>query len=208
MPTCRPAHPLTTPAPGATEGFVIDAALRATPWVVPGTLVLLAVASVAALVLAERWRTRRWVLAALVMAAGLPLLVTISPSATLEGAVATSSACALGWPQLPAPGQLTGLSATSLNLVLFAPLGLLLPLLGRASVRRATIGVALGLPFLVEAAQRLVPALGRSCQVDDVALNLTGLLVGLAIGTAVARVGRRRRPSDTDREPVGSSSGP
>lgn len=186
---------------------MIDAALRATPWVVPGTLLLVAVASVIALLLAERWQTRRWVLAALVVAAGLPLLVTISPSATLEGAAATSSACALGWPQLPTPAELSTLNATSLNLMLFAPLGALLPLLGRASVRRVAIAAAFGLPFLVEAAQRLLPVLGRSCQIDDVVLNLTGLLVGLAVGAAVARAVRLRRRSRRDQEPVVASRG-
>jgi glycopeptide antibiotics resistance protein len=88
------------------------------------------------------------------------------------------------------------------NLVAFAPLGVLVPLL----VRRRVAGLALAvllLAFLlslgIETGQVLVSsALGyayRTADVDDVILNVTGALIGYALFAAVTTLvaWRRRR---------------
>jgi hypothetical protein len=42
---------------------------------------------------------------------------------------------------------------------------------------------AIALPFAIETTQMVVPVIERGCQSADVFDNLTGLAVGLAIGT-------------------------
>jgi VanZ family protein len=80
--------------------------------------------------------------------------------------------------------DLSSFNDASLNILLFVPLGAAIGLLP-GSRRKAAIAIAAILaPFAIELFQLLVPQLGRGCQSADVVDNLTGLVLGLAAGTA------------------------
>jgi hypothetical protein len=98
--------------------------------------------------------------------------------------------------------ELASVSGPSLNVVLFVPLGIALALLPRSRERSIAIAAAVALPFAIETIQYIVPALGRYCDSADVADNLTGLVVGLAIGAvAGGAAAHRKRAADRRREP-------
>ncbi|MFF1904999.1 VanZ family protein [Kitasatospora sp. NPDC058218] len=104
--------------------------------------------------------------------------------------------CALGGAGLRPPGEWLTSRHADLNVALFAPVGLAAALAG---TRRRAAAVLLGaavLPFAVELAQYVVPAIGRACDAQDVWDNLLGLALGAAIGLLagpVARAGARSR---------------
>ena len=85
--------------------------------------------------------------------------------------------------------------ATSLNVILFVPLGLAIGLLGRSPVTAWLLVGALASPVVIETIQSLAPMLGRGCQSRDVVDNLLGLGIGLVLGAllSVVRAGRTRR---------------
>ena len=86
------------------------------------------------------------------------------------------------------------------NVLLFAPLGFLLPLLVPA-VRRwwAVLAVGAGISFLIELYQLTWP-LVRKASVDDLLMNALGALVGFA---ALRLTGRRQHAGGLDRrQPV------
>ena len=85
------------------------------------------------------------------------------------------------------------------NVVMFAPVGFLLPLATRLSLREV-VAVCASLSVSVELLQLM---LGRSLDIDDVLLNTLGGTLGAAAGLAVAAWLRRRSPhplSATERE--------
>lgn len=85
-----------------------------------------------------------------------------------------------------------------LHFVIFAWLGMLL-WLGRKDLRGwKAWGLVVVLAVAAEVAQMLTPQ--RSPRVDDVLLNLTGGMVGLLMGMAVAAMGRGARTMGPDRE--------
>lgn len=98
-----------------------------------------------------------------------------------------------GWQPDWLPWPFTGsVNGRSLNVWMFVPLGLFCALSGTR--KPATFWTPLGfasagliLPLAVEAAQRLLP-LSRFCDTRDVADNVYGLLIGLALGLAVRSV--------------------
>lgn len=106
----------------------------------------------------------------------LVLAATLTPSpGSVVGPCLTDTARPLG------PSGLELLTtARSLNTWMFVPLGVFV---GYLAVRRwwfLVVGVAC--PVLIEAVQRLLPALGRRCQYQDVIDNLWGLLLGALVG--------------------------
>jgi len=79
------------------------------------------------------------------------------------------------------------------NVALLVPMGVLVAVVPR---RKLIIACALATPFLIEAVQAVVPALGRQCDVRDVISNEAGLLIGMLLGglvTAGLARSRRRR---------------
>jgi len=70
---------------------------------------------------------------------------------------------------------------------MFMPFGLAIGLLARSRPKALLVIVAIALPFVIETTQLLVPALERGCQSADVIDNLTGLALGLLIGSGVGR---------------------
>lgn len=71
------------------------------------------------------------------------------------------------------------------NIVLFIPLGLVLPFASGWLRRVLLVAAAALLPVAIETTQLLVVPLDRSCQSSDVFDNVTGLAVGLVIGSLV-----------------------
>jgi hypothetical protein len=132
---------------------------------------------------------------ALLMALGIVVSATLTPSrAALEfGAGGSSAPCdmtRIG----PAPlADVLMISDASLNMLLFAPLGIALGLLPRSRRKAGLVCLAIVLPFAIESTQLLAPILGRACQSSDVADNLTGLVLGLAVGTIAGRVAAASR---------------
>jgi glycopeptide antibiotics resistance protein len=76
------------------------------------------------------------------------------------------------------------------NVVMFAPVGFLMPLATRLSLRGVVV-VCVSLSVSVELLQLM---LGRSLDVDDVLLNTFGGALGAAAGVTVAAWLRRRSP--------------
>jgi VanZ family protein len=90
----------------------------------------------------------------------------------------------------PAQGRLLAINDESLNVLLFVPLGIALGLLVGHPRFPMLLAIAITLPWVVEAIQLAIPALGRACQSADLTANLFGLLIGVAIAFVV-RVTRR-----------------
>jgi glycopeptide antibiotics resistance protein len=94
------------------------------------------------------------------------------------------------------------------NVVLFVPLGFLLPAAARACRRLwVTLVVAAGMSVLVETMQAILPE--HATDVDDVILNTSGAAVGYLAFWIFARTARQRTARDegTLREPAPSSAG-
>ena len=150
----------------------------------------LALAAPVGRILAIAW-LNAW---ALLMALGIIVSATLTPSrAALEFGAGGNSTCdmtRIG----PAPlADVLMISDASLNILLFAPLGIALALLPRSRRKAGLIGLAIVLPFAIESTQLLAPILGRACQSSDVADNLTGLVLGLAAGTIAGRLAAASR---------------
>ena len=156
------------------------------PGVAVSFVVSLALAGYAGRVLRIR-RSRSW---AILMAIGIIVSATLTPSreAFEYGTSGISVPCELTRIG-PAPlAELLAVTDASLNVLLFGPLGIAIGLLPRSRLKAALICGAIALPFAIESIQLLVPVLGRACQSSDVADNLTGLVLGLAVGTVAGRV--------------------
>ena len=92
----------------------------------------------------------------------------------------------------PSPGEFFEMGEATANMLLFLPLGVAIGLL-RGTSRWRAAGLAIVAPFAIELIQAGLPSLDRRCQTADIADNLTGLAIGLAIGVLVAWVLDRRR---------------
>jgi glycopeptide antibiotics resistance protein len=144
--------------------------------------------------LARRLGTRASVTFLFVISVGLIVATTLTPHvAAFTGEPLDSKACDLRRTGLIPLEMLLRVNESSLNVLLFVPLGLAVSLLPAGRTRTWLLVGALGLPFLVEAIQLSLPMLGRSCQSADIFDNLTGVLIGLAIGLGATTLGRRLR---------------
>jgi hypothetical protein len=159
---------------------------------VPLSAFALVIAIVVALVLSPavggRLRTRRSVAALLLFGFGLVFAATLVPTgAALEGAAlegaASDGVCDVSRLGLAPIEELTNVTFTSLNVLLFVPLGVAVGLLPRTRAAAAVTVLAISTTFLVEAIQFVVTVLGRGCQTADMVDNLLGLAIGIALGT-------------------------
>ena len=134
--------------------------------------------------------------AALVFSVGLIVSATLTPSreALRFGAVG-SGTCDLSRLGLAALHDVVTLGDPGFNILLFLPFGLVLATLPRSRFAPFLVA-AIILPPAIEATQLLVGVLDRACQSSDVVDNLTGLVIGLAIGRAVVWLRGRRGPDD------------
>ena len=175
-------------------------AFRYIPWdMLLLAVVLAAIASVVASLPALRRRDARgaWTAVTRVLLAGAVLAVLV---VTLTGGAATAGT---GVNLVPGEGIRTALRNANSelglvnlvgNVVMFVPVGLLLPLATRLRFG-GTVAACVALSVLVECVQL---TLGRSLDVDDVLLNTLGGVVGAVLGLGLLRLfrpGRGQRSS-------------
>ena len=131
----------------------------------------------------------------LVVSIGAVLSATLTPGAEGPRSLMTTLECdtsRMG----PAPlSAYLSFGTTSLNVLLFIPLGWAITRIGRPGARAAALVIAVILPIAIETIQLVATPLGRVCQVADVVDNLIGLALGigagLAVGFAIASLGRK-----------------
>jgi hypothetical protein len=171
---------------------LIHAMWRGTPWAAAGLATSAVLALIAARPLGRRLRTSAVLTFLWILLLGVVLTLTVTPGLSRL----TVHVCSLQ-PARPVPvGDLLAPGGASFNVWMFVPLALLsvLPRPGRTLL--LALGTALTLPFLVEAVQWALPAMGRDCTSKDIVDNLTGVVIGAGLG-ALLRLGlswRRHRP--------------
>ena len=171
--------------------------LASVPWFLPGVLVAALVGWLVRRRLAG-WLGSSDVIAFLtVLAFGIIMAATLTPHRELSLGPEQSAGCDFSRMGLAPWRALRSLNDTSLNIVLFLPLGIMLALLPRSDRKAGLILAAVALPFTIELVQLVLVPLNRACQSADVFDNLTGLVVGLAIGAVLALV--RQVASGPDR---------
>lgn len=161
------------------------------PLLLPGIVISVIVSVATSGRAARALGTRRFVAGLLILSAGLILTITLSPLAE-ECACDPNvvGACDLSRIGLAPLDEVLDVNTTSLNILMFMPLGLAVGLLPGSRRRTAILIGAIALPFVIEAIQALVPPLERACESADVVDNLTGLAIGLLVGAAATRLGR------------------
>ena len=165
------------------------------PWLVPGSLVALAI-GIALSSRAARWLGVTRPVAALMLVTFLVILAaTLAPpgrSPAIE--IVASGTCDLSrfafapLEPLLAPSDVTG------NVLGFIPLGFTIGLVRRSRRKALVLAGAVVLPFLIEAIQLVATPLGRACQSGDVVDNLTGLVIGLVAAAGYVRLRGGRKP--------------
>jgi glycopeptide antibiotics resistance protein len=168
------------------------------PWFLPGVVIGAAIAYLAGRRVSLALGARRAVAVALIASLGLILSATISPlRAALEfGAVGTGSCdfSRIGFAPLR---DLLRFGDTSLNVLLFVPLGASIAFIPRSRLKLLVVFGAIALPFAIETTQLLWAWLDRACESADVIDNLTGLAIGLGggafAGWIAAALARRAR---------------
>lgn len=164
------------------------------PWFIPGLVVSMAVAAFACRPFGNVLRVRPWLAWAILVGFGVIVSATVTPlRGALEFEAVGSGVCDLSRIGLAPIRELLRSNDTSLNVALFVPLGIAIGLVGVSRSRAALIVCAVALPFAIETIQLLVPFLERGCQSADVVDNLTGLMVGLVLGTGLRFLGRAIR---------------
>lgn len=168
------------------------------PWFWPGVLIS-GIAGFLVPVLLSRFLAVRPVIAGvLILALGIILSATLTPLRdALEYGATGTGACDFSRLGLAPPAEIRRLNDTSLNILLFVPLGVVIGLLSRSWTMVIAVLAAVMLPIAIEAIQMLVPALARGCQSADVADNLTGLAIGWG-GGSVERLFRSGRGSKSN----------
>ena len=156
------------------------------PWFWPGVLIAIVLGAAVASRLGRMLRISPGLAFALVTSTGIILAATLTPlrSALDYGAVGTGT-CDLSRIGLAPIDELVYRNDTSLNILLFIPLGVTIGLIGRSLLGAGLLVAAILLPIVIETTQMLAPVLARGCQSADVIDNLTGLVVGLVIGGIV-----------------------
>jgi glycopeptide antibiotics resistance protein len=174
------------------RSFLVDVPLAGIAAVL--ALVVVAVGSPA---VARVMRTSRAVAALLLFGFGLVVAATLTPDAAALAGEASDGNCDLSRIGLAPLNELVRINYTTLNVLLFVPLGVAVGLLPRSRTAALVTLAAISLPFVVEAVQLVVTALGRGCQSAEVVDNLLGLAVGIGVGTLlrpfIERLDRRFR---------------
>ena len=116
------------------------------------------------------------------------LVVTLVPSEFGEESIVR---CVIGMPTTLGLFELPAITQESLNALLLLPLGFFSALAARRAWT-AVLPVVIT-PIFIELVQALIPALDRVCNSQDVINNITGGLLGVAIGALLTVIVRRRR---------------
>ncbi|MGN6444598.1 VanZ family protein [Amnibacterium sp.] len=142
---------------------------------------LVAFAVVGPLAGAALSRRPRAAAALLALSIAAVLGLTLTPG----GDPAPAIRCAVGLPSL----SFTSVESLS-NVLLLAPSALVAGVLLRRPVVAAAGAVALSV--VIEAAQALVPAIGRACDTSDLATNAIGALLGGVLAFVALLLARQR----------------
>jgi hypothetical protein len=161
----------------------------APPWFLPGVAISVAVALQVGGRVGRALAIRQATARALIVSLGIILSATLSPlrGALDIGAVGTGS-CDISRIAVAPLRELFAVNDTSLNVLLFMPLGVTIAFIPRSRLKVVLAVAAIALPFAIETIQALVPALARGCESADVVDNLTGLAIGLAGGLVAGRL--------------------
>ncbi len=166
------------------------------PWFVPGVALSMTIALFACGQMGKLLGVRRPVAWATLVGFGVIVSATLTPLRDgLDIGAGGTATCDLSRIGFAPIAQLMRLDDTSLNVALFIPLGIAIGFVQAWRPRAALILVSIALPFGIETIQLLAPILGRGCQSADIVDNLTGLLVGLAVGTGLRFLGPFRPTS-------------
>ena len=160
--------------------------LAVSSWFLPALLVALTVGVLLAPLLQRVLAVRRRAALAIVLALGLILAATLAPLPESSARQASFS-CDLSRIGPLSWTELTTLNDSSLNVLLFVPLGVATGVIFRSPHGRRLIMASLVLPVVIEAVQLFLPGLGRGCQSADVFDNISGLLVGQLVGAIIDR---------------------
>ena len=169
----------------------------AIPWLLPGLGASLVMALLLGGPVQRTLRTGPLLGRALIVSLGIILSATLTPSREAIDFGATGiRACDLSRIGLVPVRELLRISDTSLNILMFVPLGVAIGLVPWSRRKAALVVAAIALPFAIETIQLLVPQLDRACESADVVDNLTGLALGLVGGVVAGRLTRAldRRP--------------
>jgi VanZ like protein len=150
------------------------------PWALPGVLLVAVTAVVLARPVARRLGDPPLTAWALLASLGWILVITLTPSPDVPDA----AGCDLRFRRLTLD-LLFAVNDRSMNVLLFVPLGLAIAGL-RPRHRLAWVVVAFALPPAIELVQLALTPLQRTCQVNDIADNWLGLVIGLAIGAVAS----------------------
>ena len=104
----------------------------------------------------------------------------------------------------PQPERLLGINDTSLNVLLFIPLGVALAGIPSSRSKAILICAAIAAPFVIETIQAWTPILARGCESADVVDNLFGLVLGLAAAATLPRLRLGGGPDQTRSESTSS----
>jgi hypothetical protein len=165
--------------------------VRGVPLSAVAVLITISLAIALGPAVARRLATSRAVAMLLIFGFGLVISATLMPTAAALDGQVSDGACDLGRMGLPSLPDLFRLSETSLNVLLFVPLGIAVGLLPRNRAAAAVTVAAILLTFIVESLQLVFVALGRGCQAEDIVTNLLGLALGFAAGKLVAVLSRQ-----------------
>jgi VanZ like family len=153
------------------------------PWLLPGAIISFIVSIAASHAVGRALRVRRPVALVMVLSLGIILVATLTPQwEALAFGARGSSSCDLSRLGLAPIGELLAVNDTSLNVLMFVPLGASIAFVPRSRRALVVVVAAIALPFAIEATQLLIPLLDRACESADVVDNLTGLTIGLAGG--------------------------
>jgi glycopeptide antibiotics resistance protein len=167
------------------------------PWLLPGLLASMVVGVVVSGWIARRIGSGRAVAWGLFVGFGLVFAATLTPLREGLELGATVGTCDFQRVGIAPLAELLRIGDTSLNVLLFIPLGFAVGLIPASRRRNVILILAIAAPFAIETWQLLLPVLGRGCQSADVFDNLTGLLIGgvIGIGARILSSGPRTQPS-------------
>jgi len=160
------------------------------PWLLPGLAASIVVGLVAGRRVGRAFAAGPLVGWALIVGFGLIVSATLTPlRGGLDLGTSGIGTCDLSRIGIAPLGELLRIGDTSLNVLLFIPLGLAVGLVPGSRRRNILVLVAVLAPVAIEATQLLLPVLGRGCQSADVFDNLTGLVLGGVIGAGARLLG-------------------
>jgi hypothetical protein len=158
--------------------------MSSVPWFLPGVLVSIAASVALAIPLGRALAVRPTIAGALVFSLGIVLSATLTPlRGAIEAGAAGTGTCDFSRLGLAPIAEAISVNDTSLNILLFVPLGVVVGYMPRTRCTAGIVIASITLPFLIEAVQLVASDLARGCQSADVIDNLTGLFVGAALGS-------------------------